>query len=46
MFVLNTANYKFCGVEILPSFSCHDVMKAPDIAQDMAQLRRHLAEVL
>jgi modulator of drug activity B len=42
--VANTANYKFCGVEILPSFSCHDVMKAPDIEGDMARLRQHLAD--
>ena len=40
VFILNTANYKFCGMEILPSFSCHDVMKAPNIENDMARLRR------
>ena len=46
VFILNTANYKFCGMEILPSFSCHDVMKAPDIDNDMVRLRIHLAELL
>lgn len=44
VFILNTANYKFCGMEILPSFSSHDVLKAPDIDNDMARLRKHLAE--
>jgi len=43
VFIANTANYKFCGMEILPSFSCHDVMKAPDMEGDMARLRLHLA---
>ena len=43
VFVANTANYKFCGAQILPSFSCHDVVKQPDIEGDIARLRRHLA---
>lgn len=42
VFVTNTANYKFCGAEILPSFSCHDVMKAPSIENDILRLRAHL----
>jgi modulator of drug activity B len=46
VFVLNTANYKFCGMEILPSFSCHDVLKAPNIENDIARLRKHLADLL
>lgn len=46
VFVLNTANYKFCGMEILPSFSCHDVMKSPDIRGDIVRLRRHLADLV
>ena len=45
VFILNTANYKFCGMEILPSFSCHDVMKSPDIGNDKDRLRKHLAEL-
>lgn len=44
--VANTANYKFCGAEILPSFSCHDVVKAPDIESDMQRLRQHLEAVI
>lgn len=43
VFVNNTANYKFCGADILPSFSAFDVMKAPDAVGDMARLREHLA---
>ncbi|MBW4793234.1 NAD(P)H-dependent oxidoreductase [Pseudomonas tolaasii] len=42
----NTANYRFCGAEILPSFSCFNVIKDPKIAQDMASLREHLAQLL
>jgi modulator of drug activity B len=44
VFVANTANYKFCGMDILPAFSSHDVMKQADIAGDMARLREHLAQ--
>ncbi|MBN3951119.1 MAG: NAD(P)H-dependent oxidoreductase [Nostoc sp. NMS7] len=43
VFAFNTANYKFCGVEILPSFSCHDVMKAPNFEGNVTKLREHLA---
>ena len=46
VFILNAANYKFCGMEMLPSFSSHDVMKAPDIDNDIARLRKQLAELL
>lgn len=35
----NTANYAFWGMEVLPSFSCFDVFKAPTIEDDMARLR-------
>lgn len=45
VFVANTANYAFCGAEVLPSFSCHDVMKAPDIDGDIARLRAHLVMI-
>ncbi|HSH72284.1 MAG TPA: NAD(P)H-dependent oxidoreductase [Methylophilaceae bacterium] len=46
VFVANTANYKFCGVEIVPSFSCHDVVKQPDIENDIKRLQKHLREFL
>lgn len=42
VFVFNTANYKFCGVDILPSFSFHDVLKHGITNQDMEILRSHL----
>ena len=34
--------YEFCGLEGLPSFSCHDVMKIPDIESDLKRWRAHL----
>jgi modulator of drug activity B len=46
VFVSNTANYKFCGAEILPSFSSHDVMKQADVEGDIARLREHLETVI
>jgi modulator of drug activity B len=46
VFVSNTANYKFCGAEVIPSFSCHDVMKQADVENDIARLREHLATVV
>lgn len=46
VFFHNTANYKFCGMEILPSFSCHDVLKAPDIENDLVRLRKQLASIV
>lgn len=44
VFVTNTANYKFCGMDILPAFSCHDVLKQPDVEGDIALLRAHLQQ--
>lgn len=46
VFAANTANYKFCGMEVLPSFSCHDIFKAPDVQGDIERLRLHLAELI
>jgi len=42
VFVFNTANYKFCGVDILPSFSFHDVLKQGITDKDMERLKSHL----
>jgi len=42
VFLGNTSVYKFCGAEILPSFSCFDVMKNPDIEGDIEGLKTHL----
>ncbi len=46
VFIANTAVYKFCGAEILPSFSCHDVMKNPDVEGDLKRLKEHLDNVI
>lgn len=46
VFVQNTANYKFCGVEVLPCFSCYDVFKNPQIDTDIERLRKQLAEII
>jgi len=34
--------FQFLGMEPLPSFSCHDVLKAPDVENDLARFRHHL----
>lgn len=39
-----TVSYKFCGAEVLPSFSCFDVLKNPDIDGDLARLKQQLAK--
>jgi len=44
VFACYTASYKFCGVEVLPSFSCFDVIKAPSISADFERLEQHLAD--
>ena len=36
-------NFRFFGMEPLPTFACHDVMKNPDIDNDLAKYREHLA---
>jgi modulator of drug activity B len=43
VFLGNTANYKFCGAEILPAFACFDVVKNADVKKDLARLRKHLS---
>ena len=44
VFVFNTANYRFCGVDILPSFSLHDVLKHGVTNHDIERLNSHLDE--
>jgi len=34
--------YQFSGADVLPTFSCFDVVKAPTIEQDVARLKAHL----
>jgi len=46
VFVFNTANYRFCGAEILPSFSCHDVLKQAFDSNDIERLKAHLDRYL
>ncbi len=35
--------YQFFGMEPLPTFSCHDVLKNADVEADLARLQEHLA---
>lgn len=37
-------NFKFFGMERLPTFACYDVMKSPDVENDFARFGAHLAE--
>lgn len=37
-------NFRFFGMEPLPTFACYDVMKNPDVENDLAQYAAHLAE--
>ena len=46
VFISNTANYKFCGADILPAFSCYHVVTQADVENDIIRLRQHLAQVL
>lgn len=46
VFISNTTTYKFCGAEILSSFSCHDVVKNPNLDDDVERIKKHLAKVL
>ena len=46
VFIATTSAYKFCGVEIVPSFSCHDVVKAVDVENDTKRIKQHLNSTL
>lgn len=37
-------NYRFFGMEALPTFVCFDVMKNPQIEADFARFQNHLAQ--
>jgi len=43
VFIGNTCVYKFCGADIVPPFSCHNVMINPDVENDTIRLKAHLA---
>lgn len=38
-------NFKFFGMEQLPTFACYDVMKNPDVEADLTKYRKHLESV-
>ncbi len=38
-------NFKFFGMEPLPTFACYDVMKNPDVEADLTKYRKHLESV-
>ena len=35
-------NFRFFGMEPIETFACHDVMKNPDIANDLVRFEAHL----
>ena len=37
-------NFKFFGMQALPTFACYDVMKNPNIGSDFERLEQHLEE--
>lgn len=37
--------YRFCGIDALPDFHCFDVVKNPQITDDIERYRQHLADV-
>lgn len=37
-------NFRFFGMQPLPTFACFDVMKNPDVSADFERLERHLAQ--
>ncbi|RWR02333.1 flavodoxin [[Pantoea] beijingensis] len=42
----NTSNYRFCGAEILPSYSCYNVIKDPKIADYIDGIKEHLKKFI
>lgn len=44
-FISITTTYKFCGCEILESFSCFDVIKKPDIENDIKRYKKFLEKL-
>lgn len=39
-------NFRFFGMQALPTFACYDVLKNPQIENDFIRLEKHLEEVL
>ncbi len=46
VFVAMTTVYKFCGAEVVPSFSCYDVMKNADVENDIVKYKKHLESLV
>ncbi len=46
VFTGNTAAYKFCGAKIAPCFNCYDVMKNPQVEEDMKRMKKHLDDLI
>jgi NADPH dehydrogenase (quinone) len=46
VFISNTANYKFCGADILPSFSCYNVVKDLTIEEDIKHYQQYLKRII
>lgn len=46
VFAWNTANYRFCGADILPSFSCYNVVKNATVDADVERLKKHLSSIV
>lgn len=44
VFASNTANYRFCGAEILPVFACYDVVSAADVDNDLKRLASYMGQ--
>lgn len=42
VFASNTANYKFCGAQVLPVFACYDVVNAANVQNDIERLKARL----
>jgi len=45
VFIWLHKTFQFCAMKPLPTFSCHDVMKNPNIESDLRWFRQHLNTV-
>jgi modulator of drug activity B len=45
-FIAHNSVYKFCGAEILPIFSCFDVVKNPNIDKYISGMMEHLEKYI
>jgi len=45
VFIWLHKNYQFFGMEPLPTFSCHDVLKNADVENDLKRFKQHLHRV-